>query len=74
MVSIGGSRVCYTKEEKEEAVQADSVVTALGAKPEDGLYIGLKEQVYDLHKIGDARAPRQIMEAVREGFYAAYYL
>jgi len=74
VVSIGDGRVCYTRQEKEETVQADSVVTALGAAPEDGLYTGLKEQVHDLHKIGDARAPRQIMEAVREGFYAAYYL
>jgi len=73
VVSITDNHVSYIRDEKEETVQADTVVIALGANPEDELYHSLKRQVFDLHVIGDAREPRQIMEAVREGFYAAYY-
>ena len=47
---------------------------AIGMKPDDQLYRDLKDKIFDLHIIGDAREPRQIMEAVREGFYVSYYL
>lgn len=72
--SISGNEVNYVKEGKEASVKGDTIVLALGAKPEDQLYNHLEELVFELHLIGDAKEPRQIMHAVREGFYAAYYL
>jgi len=45
----------------------------VGARPESRLYENLRNRA-DLHIIGDAKEPRQIIHAVSEGFYAAYYL
>jgi 2,4-dienoyl-CoA reductase (NADPH2) len=47
---------------------ANSVVVAVGARSESGLYEQLREEMKDVHLIGDAKAPRKALEAVREGF------
>ncbi|MCX5899014.1 MAG: NAD(P)/FAD-dependent oxidoreductase [Proteobacteria bacterium] len=72
--AIGPGKVTYTKDGKEESVEAEAVVLAIGAKPVDGLYTSLRGLVDNLYVIGDARAPRDIMHAVREGFFTAYYI
>jgi 2,4-dienoyl-CoA reductase-like NADH-dependent reductase (Old Yellow Enzyme family)/thioredoxin reductase len=72
--AIGPGKVTYTKDGKEESVEAEAMVLAIGAKPVDGLYTSLRGAVDNLYVIGDARAPRDIMHAVREGFFTAYYI
>jgi len=72
--AISGNEVTYVKDGKEAKVQGDTIVLALGVKPEDKLYWDLYDKVLNLHLVGDAKEPRQIMQAVSEGFYAAYYL
>ena len=72
--AIGPGKVTYTKDGKEESAEAEAVVLAIGAKPVDGLYTSLRGAVDNLYVIGDARAPRDIMHAVREGFFTAYYI
>jgi 2,4-dienoyl-CoA reductase-like NADH-dependent reductase (Old Yellow Enzyme family)/thioredoxin reductase len=74
VTSIKENKVNYLKDEQEADIQADNIVLAIGMKPDDQLYKNLKDKIFDLHIIGDAREPRQIMEAVREGFYVSYYL
>jgi 2-enoate reductase len=74
VTSISENKVNYVKDGKEATVEGDTIVLALGAKSETKLYDDLMELVLDLRLIGDAREPRLIMHAVREGFYAAYYL
>ncbi len=74
VTSISGNKVNCVKDGKESSVEGDTIVLALGAKPETELYDDLRELVFALHLIGDAKEPRLIMHAVREGFYAAYYL
>jgi len=49
-------------------------VLALVAKPETELYDDLRPLVFELRIIDDAKEPRLIMHAVREGFYETYYL
>jgi mycofactocin system FadH/OYE family oxidoreductase 2 len=48
----------------------DAVVLAAGAKANDGLYLALKGQVENLHRIGDCVAPRKLDHAIYEGYLA----
>ena len=43
------------------------MVLALGTKSENNLSEVLKEKVYEIHVIGDAKRPRTILEAIAEG-------
>ncbi len=48
----------------------DAVVLALGARPLDCLSAAGRELGLSVHVIGDARQPRQALEAIAEGFEA----
>jgi NAD(H)-dependent 7beta-hydroxy-3-oxo-delta4-cholenoic acid oxidoreductase len=48
----------------------DAVVLALGARPLDRLSATARELGLEVHVIGDARQPRQALEAIAEGFAA----
>jgi thioredoxin reductase len=50
---------------------ADTVVLMMGKVPEDSLFHELRDRVPELHRVGDAVAPRQITEAIWEGNLAA---
>jgi hypothetical protein len=43
----------------------------MGKVPEDSLFHELRDRVPELHRVGDAVAPRQITEAIWEGNLAA---
>ncbi|MBM4354814.1 MAG: FAD-dependent oxidoreductase [Deltaproteobacteria bacterium] len=49
---------------------ADCVVCALGVRSENGLAEPLRKAGFDVRVVGDASKPRNIMEAVHEGFLA----
>jgi 2,4-dienoyl-CoA reductase (NADPH2) len=55
------------KEAREEVLPADSIVLATGSKSENAL-ASLKDLVPELYVIGDAKSPRNALEAIREGF------
>ena len=55
---------------QEGSLEADTVVLAYGPKANDGLYLELKGQVPELHRIGDCVAPRKIDHAIYEGYLA----
>lgn len=55
----------------EEELPADTVVLALGARSTDGLFRALEGPVPGLHAIGDCVSPRNLMEAIHEGFDVA---
>ena len=44
----------------------DSIVLAVGSKPDDRVAKSLKGKVPELHVIGDASEPREALEAVYE--------
>jgi mycofactocin system FadH/OYE family oxidoreductase 2 len=52
----------------------DTVVLAAGSKANDGLYLALKGQVANLHRIGDCVAPRKLDHAIYEGYLAGLEL
>jgi 2,4-dienoyl-CoA reductase (NADPH2) len=51
-----------------EFFEADSVVLALGMKPNDGIDLNLEGKVPALFKIGDAVKPAGVTEAIESGF------
>jgi len=53
-----------------ETLPADSVVISAGSRPENRLFREIEGLVPELHLIGDAKEPRNALEAVREGFLA----
>jgi mycofactocin system FadH/OYE family oxidoreductase 2 len=68
--SIDGDRVTifnlYTGAE-ETIDGVDTVVLATGAKANDDLYLSLKHEVANVHRIGDCLAPRKLDHAIYEG-------
>lgn len=55
---------------ESETLPVDSVVIAAGSRPENRLFSEIEALVPDLHLIGDAKEPRNALEALREGFLA----
>ncbi|OQY46847.1 MAG: NADH:flavin oxidoreductase [Desulfobacteraceae bacterium 4572_87] len=49
-------------------IAADTIVLAAGSKAEDGLVDKLLDPVPEIHVIGDAKKPRNVLTAIREGF------
>jgi hypothetical protein len=71
--SIEGDRVAvfnlYTG--AAEVIEGvDAVVLAAGAKANDDLYLALKGQVENVHRVGDCVAPRKLDHAIYEGYLA----
>lgn len=51
-----------------QKIKADTVVLAVGSRPENDLFNQLQGIAPEVHLIGDAREPRKAMEAIHEGF------
>jgi len=74
VTEISNKKVRYLKKDTEDTVAGDKIVLATGTQSENSLYFSLLDKIVDLRLIGDAKEPRQIMNAVIEGFYTAYYI
>jgi len=59
------------KDGKRSTLEADTVVLAVGFKPNGGLSRILKGRVPELYAIGDCIEPRKVINAIWEGFRAA---
>jgi 2,4-dienoyl-CoA reductase (NADPH2) len=55
-----------------EMIEADTVIIATGSVPVNDLAEQLKESGIETITLGDAKEPRKILDAVREGFDAAF--
>ncbi|MFX1353649.1 MAG: FAD-dependent oxidoreductase [Promethearchaeota archaeon] len=74
VTQIGDNYVNYLDANSIDQVinQVDMVYYATGVEPNDELYANLKELgAYDVQKIGDARKPETVMEAVSRGYKIA---
>jgi NADPH-dependent 2,4-dienoyl-CoA reductase/sulfur reductase-like enzyme len=60
--------VVTTKEGEKKTIEADTIVLAAGATPDQKLYEDIKGRVAEVHCIGDCIAPRKIREAITEGY------
>jgi len=66
--------VKVTKGGETMLVETDTVVIAIGARPDSALCQQLKGTVAELYVIGDAKEVRKSTDAVREGFEVALQL
>lgn len=66
-VAITDEGLEIEKGEKREVIEADSVVLAVGSTAENSLANEIKDLVKELHVIGDAKQPRNALDAIREG-------
>jgi 2,4-dienoyl-CoA reductase (NADPH2) len=57
-----------TKTGQKKLIEADTIVIAAGAAPNQTLYHEIMGKVPELYQIGDCVTPRNIAEAIREGF------
>ena len=49
-------------------IAADTIVLAAGSRSENGLLEEIEDLVSEIHVIGDAKNPRNVLTAIREGF------
>jgi len=63
--SVSASGMALKQADKSLTIKADTVVLALGSKPDNALYAALAGQP-DVYLIGDARSPGKVHEAIHE--------
>ena len=68
-VGIRGEGVQIEKDQATDLLPADSVVVAAGAKPENRLMAEIGDLGAEIFTIGDAKEPRNALEAIKEGFF-----
>lgn len=66
--------VLIAKNGSQELIEGDTVVLALGARPNNELAQQLQGRVPEVMAVGDAVRPRLVREAIDEGFRAALSL
>jgi NADPH-dependent 2,4-dienoyl-CoA reductase/sulfur reductase-like enzyme len=60
---------------REEEIPCDSLVLAIGLRPERGLIDSLAgEKGIEVFEVGDCVAPRRILDAIHEGFRVARWV
>jgi 2,4-dienoyl-CoA reductase (NADPH2) len=66
-VEVNDAGLRIHKDTRKEVLSADSIVIATGSKSENTL-ASLKDLAPEVYVIGDAKKPRNALEAIREGF------
>jgi 2-enoate reductase len=56
------------RDDQEWSIPADTIVNASGSRANQGLLSGLQGQVPELHLAGDCLEPRNILEAMADGY------
>ena len=74
VTEIRGNSVVYRKDGKEGEEPADTVVLALGSRPNRSLAESLGEAGIPFEAVGDCAEPRKVIDAIHEGFLAAMKL
>lgn len=74
VVEIREGEVVVQRDGRAEAFEGDTIVIAVGMKPDNNLARELRGLVPDVNIIGDASSPRRIKEAVEEGYLAGIRL
>ncbi|MDD5311517.1 MAG: FAD-dependent oxidoreductase [Dehalococcoidia bacterium] len=63
-----GEVTVTVSEGKNETIPTDTVIIAVGYRPDNSLLEAVKGKIPEVHCIGDASKPRRIFEAVQEGY------
>ncbi|MGB3998417.1 MAG: FAD-dependent oxidoreductase [Desulfomonilia bacterium] len=70
VTNIGPNAVSFVQKDQEWREPAAMVVTAMGARSENGLEAVLEDLGIPCLTVGDARSPRRLLEAIHEGHKA----
>lgn len=70
VTNICSDTVSFVQKDQERREPAAMVVTAMGARSENGLEAVLKDLGIPCQTIGDAKSPRRLLEAIHEGHKA----
>jgi len=70
LIEITDDAIIVETESGKETLPADTVVMAVGSSPVNELASLVKANGTEVITIGDAKEPRKISDAVREGFEA----
>lgn len=68
VVAIEEEGVVVETDDKVQVIKADTVILAVGSKPDNHLFYQLQGLAPEIYLVGDAREPRKAMEAIHEGF------
>jgi 2-enoate reductase len=71
LLEVTGQGVLVNAEGSKRELKADSVVLAVGFKPESALRDELEGRVPELFAVGDCVKPRKIIDAIWEGFHTS---
>ncbi len=71
VTEIRDSGVVYSKDGEQHEEPADTVVLALGSRPDTALAESLREAGEPFEAVGDCVEPRKVIDAIHEGFLAA---
>nr|MDO8100741.1 FAD-dependent oxidoreductase [Candidatus Njordarchaeota archaeon] len=71
LMKITRDGIVVKRDGTEETLKADSVVVALGARPNNNLFNAAKDKFGEVYAIGDCVKPRKALEAIHEGFDVA---
>jgi len=71
---VAGGMIITTKRGEKKTLQGDTIVLAVGSKPNSELFDSLRGKVKDIYIIGDCVSPRRIGDAVSEGFRAGFMI
>ncbi len=69
-VGITAEGLEFEKHGKTELLAADTIVIAVGSTPYNALADEIESLVPEVHLVGDAKEPRNALDALREGFLA----
>lgn len=70
VTKITSDSVSYIKDGQEYVIECDTVIIAAGYRSNNKLENELEGKLKDLTVIGDAEAPRKIINAIHEGYHA----
>jgi NADPH-dependent 2,4-dienoyl-CoA reductase/sulfur reductase-like enzyme len=71
---VEGKTAILKRGDEEIRLQAETVIFAVGAEPNDELHDELTASGKSVVKVGDCMKPRRILEAVKEGFEAGNHI
>jgi len=71
-ITSDGVEIVSRESGQSLGIEADVIVLALGSKPERGLAETLENEGIEFKMIGDCSKPKNIKQAVYEGFHTGY--
>ncbi|MFX1238377.1 MAG: FAD-dependent oxidoreductase, partial [Promethearchaeota archaeon] len=69
VIEIIDEGLLIEKDGENQTINADTVILAVGMKPNNDLFNALKGKIANLHVLGDSKSPARILEAIHSGYW-----